>query len=60
MSRTAYINARLLDPKSELDAIGALLTEGTRIADVGPDLFAEGVPEASRRWIALAVASRPG
>jgi len=45
MSRTAYINARLLDPKSELDAIGALLTEGTRIADVGPDLFAEGVPE---------------
>ena len=45
MSRTAYINARLLDPKSELDAIGALLTEGTRIADVGPDLIAEGVPE---------------
>ena len=43
--RIAYINARLLDPESGLDAHGALLTEGTEIADLGPDLFADGVPE---------------
>jgi len=45
MSRTAYINARLLDPSSGLDVLGALLTEGTCIIDLGPGLFAEGVPE---------------
>ncbi|MDH3793375.1 MAG: dihydroorotase [Rhodospirillales bacterium] len=44
-SRTAYLGARLLDPASGLDAPGALLTEGTRIADLGPRLFADGVPE---------------
>lgn len=43
--RVAYLNARLLDPASGLDAPGALLTEGTRIADLGPRLFAEGPPE---------------
>ena len=31
--RIAYINARLLDPESGLDAPGALLTEGAQIAD---------------------------
>jgi dihydroorotase len=45
MTRTAYINARLLDPESGLDAPGALLTEGALIADLGPGLFADGVPE---------------
>ena len=44
-ARTAYINARLLDPASGLDAPGALLTEGAEIADLGPGLFADGVPE---------------
>ena len=43
--RVAYLNARLLDPESGLDAPGALLTEGARIADFGPGLFAEGTPE---------------
>ena len=43
--RTAYINARLLDPESRLDALGTLLTEGAQIADLGPGLFADGVPE---------------
>ena len=42
--RTAYINARLLDPASGLDAPGALLAEDGRITDLGPQLFAEGVP----------------
>jgi len=42
--RTAYINARLLDPATGLDSPGALLTEGAKIADLGPRLFADGVP----------------
>lgn len=43
--RVAYINARLLDPNSNTDSNGALLTDGRRIADIGPGLFADGVPE---------------
>ncbi len=43
--RVAYVNARLLDPASGLDAPGALLTEADRIIDLGPRLFADGVPE---------------
>lgn len=44
--KTAYINARLFDPESGLDAIGALLTEGHAIADFGAHLFPGGkVPE---------------
>ena len=44
--RVAYINARLLDPASGLDESGALLTKGRKIADLGPALFADGVPES--------------
>jgi len=40
----AYINARLLDPATGLDAKGSLLTNGENIADVGPGLFQGGVP----------------
>jgi dihydroorotase len=43
--RTAYINARLFDPETKLDKKGALLTEGSKIADLGPRLFNDGVPE---------------
>jgi dihydroorotase len=43
--RVAYANARLLDPASGLDAPGGLLSEGTRIADLGTRLFNEGLPE---------------
>ncbi len=43
-ARVAYANARLLDPATGLDAIGDLLTEGERIAAVGPSLFGDGVP----------------
>ncbi|HXP96840.1 MAG TPA: dihydroorotase [Telmatospirillum sp.] len=42
--RVAYIGARLLDPASGLDESGALLTDGEQIADIGPGLFADGVP----------------
>jgi len=42
--RVAYINARLLDPATGLDAPGAVLTDGEIVMDVGPGLFQGGVP----------------
>jgi len=47
--RTAYVNARLLDPASGLDAPGALLAEDGKITDLGPDLFKDGLPEGVQR-----------
>ena len=35
----AYVNARLLDPATGLDAPGSVLTQGEAIVDVGKDLF---------------------
>lgn len=43
--RIAYINARLLDPASGTDETGALLSDGTKVADLGPRLFNDGLPE---------------
>ena len=43
--RSAYINARLLDPESGRDETGGLLAEHGRIADLGRDVFADGVPD---------------
>ena len=43
--RTAYVNARLIDPASGLDAPGGLLSEDGMIADFGSGLFADGAPE---------------
>lgn len=40
----AYVNARLLDPVSGLDEMGALITDGDRIADVGPRVFRDSPP----------------
>ncbi len=40
----AFINARLVDPASGMDAPGALLVRGGRIADIGPRLFNDGKP----------------
>lgn len=42
--RTAFINARLIDPDSGLDTVGGLLVDGSTIADVGPRLFNDGKP----------------
>ncbi len=41
----AYLNARLLDPASGLDAPGGLLTTGAVIADLGPHIVDGGIPE---------------
>ncbi|WP_374447264.1 dihydroorotase [Stella sp.] len=45
MSRLALVNARLLDPAGGRDHPGGLLAVDGRIADLGPALFADGVPE---------------
>jgi dihydroorotase len=41
--RTAYINARLIDPAAQLDAMGGVLVENGVIADSGAGLFANGI-----------------
>ena len=43
--RTAFVNARILDPASGMDEPGALLVEDGRITDLGATLFKDGVPE---------------
>ncbi len=45
LGKTAYVNARLVDPATGLDEPGALLTDGETIVDFGPGLFADGVPD---------------
>ena len=45
MPLTAYTNARLLDPVTGLDAIGAVVTEGNRIVALGANLAA---PDGAR------------
>ena len=48
MNNVAYINARLLDPVTGLDAVGSLLVSGKKIVDFGPHLFRNGVPEGMK------------
>jgi len=42
--RIAYVNARLLDPASGIDAAGGLLTDGEVIVAVAPGLFCDDRP----------------
>lgn len=58
--RVAYLNARLLDPASGLDRCGALLTEGETIADFGPGLFKDGVPEGVQKVDCAGACLAPG
>jgi dihydroorotase len=39
--RIAFVNARLVDPATELDAKGGMLVEDGKIADIGPRLFGD-------------------
>ena len=43
--RVAYINARLLDPATGVNAPGGVLTEGEKIIGVGANLFSDGAPD---------------
>lgn len=43
--RLAFLNARLIDPASDLDTPGALLMEDGKIADFGPHLFGGAKPD---------------
>ncbi len=45
MSRTAFVNARLIDPASGYDEKGNLLVEDGMIADLGSQLFSDGLPD---------------
>lgn len=47
-TRTAFINARLIDPATGRDETGALLVENGIIADCGPQLFKDGAPGDAR------------
>ena len=41
---TAYINARIVDPSTDKEYVGAVLISDGKIADFGPNLFASGAP----------------
>lgn len=45
MSRRLFKNARLLDPASGLDGMGAVLVDGDEILDIGPGLVIDTVQE---------------
>ena len=44
----AYVNARLLDPATGLDAAGGVLTDGEAIADTGPGVTKKKAPKGAR------------
>ena len=60
MTRTAFINARLLDPATKLDAPGALLVDGEIIADLGPRLFHDAKPADAKIVDCQGLALAPG
>ena len=47
MTRLAFINARLIDPATGLDAPGGLLIDGEIITDAGERLFNDGIPNGA-------------
>ncbi|MAH85013.1 MAG: dihydroorotase [Rhodospirillaceae bacterium TMED8] len=47
-SLTAYVNARLIDPASETDSPGGVLTDGERIVAAGAGLFNSGAGDDAR------------
>jgi dihydroorotase len=59
-ARIAFLNARLLDPKSGLDAPGALLVENGTIRDFGPRLFHDGAPAGAAIVDCRSLALAPG
>ena len=47
MTPTLLTNARLIDPASGYDEKGGLLVDNGIIADLGPALFNDGLPEGA-------------
>jgi len=60
MTRIAFVNARLLDPASGLDATGGLLIETGLVRDLGPRLFRDGMPSDAEIVDCKARALAPG
>ncbi len=58
--RTAYTNARLLDPESRLDTVGGLLVENGQIADLGSHLFRDGLPDGAEHVACDGLCLMPG
>lgn len=48
LGKVAYVNARVLDPASGLDAMGGVLTQDETIVQVGAGLFTDAVPEDAK------------
>jgi dihydroorotase len=57
---TAFLDARLLDPASGLDARGGLLIEDGSIAEVGPEITADGLSEDFERIACAGRCLAPG
>lgn len=60
LEKIAYTGARLLDPATGLDAIGDILTEGEKIAGVGPNLFDVAPPSDATVIDASGLCASPG
>jgi len=43
----AFVNARLMDPASDLDTAGGLIVQNGKITDVAPGLFADSAPSGA-------------
>jgi len=43
----AFVNARLMDPASDLDVAGGLIVKDGKISDVAPGLLADGAPKGA-------------
>jgi dihydroorotase len=56
----AIVNARLLDPESRLDQRGGILVQEGLIADLGPRVGAEGLPEGVEQVDAVGHCLAPG
>lgn len=46
-NKKAFVNARLIDPETQLDVKGGVLVEGDRIVDFGENVFASGTPSGA-------------
>lgn len=60
IGKTAFLNARLLDPASGLDSIGGVLTDGETIAAFGPEVTAGMLPPSAEKVDCHGLCLAPG